>query len=222
MTAISRKIIKQIELEARKYFKKASGCHDWTHVERVRVLSLFIGRREKADLGVLELAAILHDVGREQEMKSKGAFCHAEKSAEIAKNILAKYNISQEAVSNIIHCIKTHRFRNSRIPGTIEAKVLFDADKLDSIGAVGLARAFLFAGSVGSGNLYTGNEKKLSRLGKDFSFTKEDSAVLEYELKLKHIKDKILTSTGKKIAGQRHKFMTSFFKRFWQEIKGNK
>lgn len=101
-----------------------------------------------------------------------------------------------------------------------EAKVLFDADKLDSIGAVGIARDFLFAGNAGSKTLYTGNEKLLAQSGKNYSFTEEDSAFLEYEIKLKHIKNKLLTSTGKKIAEERHKFMEAYFKRFWEEVEG--
>lgn len=220
--AINRYLINQIEFEAKKYFEGASGCHDWTHIERVRNLSIFIGKQEKANLAVLEIAALLHDIGRKVEMKNKGLFCHAEKSAEIAKKIFKKYNIDQTLAENIIHCIKSHRFRNSNVPETIEAKVLFDADKLDSIGAVGVARNFLFAGIAGSGNLYTGNEQKLSRSGEDHSFTKEDSAILEYEIKLKHIRDRMLSSTGKKIANKRHEFMEKFFERFWEEVKGKK
>ena len=220
--SLTKNLINQIELEAKRYFKGASGCHDWTHVERVKNLSLSIGRQEGADLNILETAALLHDIGRKEEMKSKGLFCHAEKGAEIAEKILKKHGVNEKTIENIIHCIKTHRFRGDNIPETIEAKVLFDADKLDSIGAVGVARDFLFAGNAGSGNLYTGNEKKLSKTGKDYMFTKEDSAILEYEVVLKHIKDKVLTPTGKKIADKRHEFMKSFFKRFWEEVKGKK
>ncbi|MCX6717058.1 MAG: hypothetical protein NTU76_00060 [Candidatus Taylorbacteria bacterium] len=106
------------------------------------------------------------------------------------------------------------------MPKTIEAKILFDADKLDSIGAVGVARDFLFAGNAGSGNLYTGNEKRLAKSDKNYDFTKEDSAILEYEIKLKYVKDKVITSTGKKIAKERHEFMKAFFERFWLEVKG--
>lgn len=217
---IDKTIIEQIKLEAKTYFVGASGCHDWTHVERVTKLALKIGEKENANLFVLEIAALLHDIGRKEEMISKGKFCHAEKGAEMAKVILKKYNIKQRDIDNILHCIITHRFRNSHVPETIEAKVLFDADKLDSIGAIGIARDFLFAGNTGSGNLYTGNEKKLANDGKNHNYTNEDSAILEYEIKLKKIKDKMLTMTGKKIAEERHRFMEEYFKRFWREVDG--
>lgn len=224
---ITKKLIKQIENEAKKYFQKASGCHDWTHVERVRALALKIGKKEKADSGVLELAALLHDIGRCEEMQSKGKICHAEKGSELADKILINYGLSQEVIQNIKHCIITHRHLNSYEPDTIEAKVLYDADKLDSIGAVGIARDFVFAGYIGSllkynKPLYTGNEKKFAGSKKDYSYTKEDSALLEYEIKLKHVKNKLLTKEGKKIGKERHRFMEQFFKRFWQEVRAEK
>ena len=221
---ISKKVILEIEQEAKQYFVGASGCHDWTHVDRVRNLALRIGKKEGADTSILEIAALLHDIGRKKEMKNKGGFCHAEHGAEIAKDLLKKYNFNKEVMENILHCIISHRFRNNHVPSTIEAKCLFDADKLDSIGAIGIARDFLFAGGAGSNNLYTGNEKRLAKEDDKhkYSYTKEDSAVLEYEIKLKHIKNKVLTKTGKKFAKERDEFMKNYFKQFWLEVAGKK
>jgi len=215
-----KELIKKIEVEAKKYFVGASGCHDWTHVERVRALAVHIGKKEKVDLFIVEAAALLHDIGRKAEMKSKGLFCHAEKGAETAGIILKKLGLSEGEIENITHCIVAHRNRNSHIPNTIEAKVIFDADKLDSTGAVGIARDFLFAGNAGSNNLYTGNEKRLAKEKKDYSYTKEDSALLEYYKSLRFIYKKILTKEGKLIAKERQKFMDDFFMRFDKEIKG--
>jgi len=215
-------IIEKIREEAKKYFIGASGCHDWTHVERVRNLAMHIGKEEGADLFVLEIAAFLHDIGRKEEMKAKGAFCHAEQGAKEAEEILSKYKINDSFVKNILHCIITHRYRNNNKPETIEAKCLFDADKLDSIGAIGVARDFLFAGHSASNILYTGNEKELASSDQDYSFTKEDTAILEWEVKLKYIKDKMITETGKKIAKSRHNYMENFFNEFWLEVDGEK
>ncbi len=217
---LNSNIRQSIRKKAQSFFENASGCHDWTHVERVTKLALKIGKEEKADLDVLEIAALLHDIGRKEEMKNKGKFCHAEEGAKLAEDILRKCNFKKDAIENIVHCIISHRYRNSHIPDTIEAKILYDADKLDSIGAIGIARDFLFAGNAGSNCLYTGNEKRLAREGKDYSYTKEDSAILEYEIKLKKVKDKIITKTGKKIAKERHLFMKEYFKRFWIEVNG--
>ncbi len=216
---INKDVINKIEIEAKKFFVGASGCHDWTHVERVHNLALNIGKQEKADLSVLAVACWLHDIGRKAEMKSRGKFCHAEKGSELARKILLKHKINQDIIDNVAHCIISHRYRNQNIPQTIEAKVLFDADKLDSIGAVGIGRDFLFAGYL-KNPLYTGHEKKLTKTAQDHSYTPDDTAILEYEFKLKKIKDKILTKTGKKIAKSRHDFMVAYFKRFWQEVSG--
>ncbi|MEN8252409.1 MAG: HD domain-containing protein [Patescibacteria group bacterium] len=219
--------IDRIEQEAKTYFEGASGCHDWSHIERVRKLAFMIGEKENADLEIIEIAALLHDIGRKAEMDSKAKekcgkkICHAREGAKESRKILSNYNIDAERIDNIAHCIETHRFRNEAVPETIEAKVLFDADKLDSIGAVGVARDFLFAGYFGTA-LYTGNEEKLLESGENFDYTKDDTAIMEYHKKLKYVKDKLQTHTGKKIGEERHDFMVSFFERFWKEVNGNK
>lgn len=220
MKKTSADLIKKVEKEAKEFFKDASGCHDWSHIERVRKMAMHLGKDEKADLFVLELASLLHDIGRKEEMTSKGLFCHAEKGAELSREILSKYEIDDMVKAKIIHCIASHRNRTKNKPESLEAKILFDADKLDSIGAVGVARDFLFAGNAGSNCLYTGNEKEYAKSDKNYSYTKEDSAILEYEINLKHIKDRMLTRAGKKIAIERQKFMSDFFKRFWKEVVG--
>ena len=140
------------------------------------------------------------------------------KSAKLAEKILSSYDLDKKIIENIKHCILSHRYRNNCKPLTIEAKIIFDADKLDSIGAVGVARDFLFAGHSGSNCLYTGNEKKLLKNAKELSYTKEDSALLEYHFKLRKVRSKILTKTGKEIANERHNYMVDFFKRFEKEV----
>jgi len=174
---INKKILTKIESEAKKYFIGASGCHDWSHIDRVRNLALHIGKKEKADLKVLEAACLLHDIGRKEEMDSNGKFCHAEKGAELAEKFLNKLKIDKNIVDNIKHCVISHRSRNDFIPQTTEAKVLFDADKLDSIGAVGVGRDFLFAGYIKK-TMYTGREKELVKQGKDMSYSDDDSAIM--------------------------------------------
>jgi uncharacterized protein len=215
-----KEIIAKIEEEAKKFFVGASGCHDWTHVERVRNLAMHIGKKEKADLFVLELAALLHDIGRKEEMKSKGSFCHAQEGAKTARKILEQYRVAEKQIENIVHCIETHRWRKNKTPETLEAKIIFDADKLDSIGAIGIARIFLFAGSSASGLLYTGNEKRIAGDGKDYSYGEDDTASLEYYKKLQFVHRKIVTKEGKRIAKERQMYMKEFFARFEKEIKG--
>jgi uncharacterized protein len=216
---INNKIIEEVKNIAKKYFIDASSCHDWTHVERVYGLAVKIAQKEGANLNIVKLAAYLHDIGRKEEMEKKGNVCHAEIGSELAEEILSKYNLDEEVVKNIKHCILSHRYRNNHKPETIEAKVLFDADKLDSIGAVGVARDFLFAGYYG-GLLYVGNEKQVAENAKDYAYTKKDTALLEYYYKLRKVKSGMMTKTGKEIAKERHEYMANFFKRFDLEVKG--
>ncbi len=205
----------QIKTEAQKYFKDAKGSHDWSHMERVLGLVLKIGREEKADLEILKLAAILHDIGRKYQDEANGRVDHGKIGAKLARKILEKYNVKKEKIEKIIHCIETNRFRGSKKPKTKEAKILFDADKLDAIGATGIGRAFLFAGEVGA----ILHDKNVD-IKKTKEYTKDDSAYREYLVKLRKIKNRMFTKEGKRIARERHKFMVDFFNRLNKEVDG--
>jgi uncharacterized protein len=204
-----------IKEEAKKYFWSARGSHDWDHTERVYGLCLKIGKKEKANLSLLRLAAILHDIGREEEDRSDGRICHSQRGAELAGRILEKYGVEKKKIREVVHCIASHRFRKNTKPQTKEAMVLFDADKLDSIGAVGVGRAFLFAGEVGA---------RLHNKGIVVSwtkpYTKEDTAYREFLVKLRKIKDRMYTKEGKRMARERHKYMADFFARLNKEVDG--
>jgi uncharacterized protein len=208
---------KDVKAFARKQFSNARGSHDWEHTERVFRLCMHIGQVERADLEVLGIAAYLHDIGRPFEDETKGAVCHAQKGAEMAEDFLAEHPVSNEQRDNIIHCIQAHRFRRKDRPETLEAKVLFDADKLDAIGAVGIARTFLFAGEVGA-KIHNPHVA----LDKTQPYTEEDTGYREYKLKLCKIKDRMLTNEGQRLAEERHAFMETFFQRLTQEYEGNK
>ena len=209
--------IDDIKEFAKKCFSNARGSHGWDHSHRVHKLCMHIGQVERADLEVLEIAAYLHDVGRPYEDASRGGVCHAQKGAEIARELLAEYPVSDNQRANIIHCIRSHRFRGNLRPETLEAKVLFDADKLDAIGAVGIGRAFLFAGEVGA-KLHNPNIEPEDT----DPYTEEDTGYREYKLKLSRIKDRVLTAEGRCIAEERNAFMEAFFQRFAEEYEGNK
>ncbi len=208
-------LFKEIKKEARSFFKNTGNSHDWDHTERVYNLCIYIGKKEKADLEILRFAAILHDIGREEEYNLKGKICHAERSAELTIGILKRYGFDEEKIDKIVHCIETHRFRGDKIPKTKEAKVLFDADKLDSIGAIGIARTFQFAGEVGA-RLHNKNVD----IKKTEPYTIEDTGYREFMFTLRKIKERMLTKEGKRIAKKRHKFMVEFFDRLNKEVDG--
>jgi uncharacterized protein len=205
---------------AQAHFSDARFSHDWEHTERVCRLCMHIGASEGADLDVLAAAAFLHDIGRTHQDRVKGGICHAEKGADMAREILARvasdgFPIADDKKDNIIHCILTHRYRNSHVPETREAKVLFDADKLDAIGAVGIARAYLFAGEVGA---VLHNREADPAETKPYS--RDDTGYREYMVKLSRIREKMLTPEGKRMAMERHAFMEEFFDRFLKENEG--
>jgi uncharacterized protein len=209
------RLLEAVRTEARVYFRHARGSHDWDHTQRVYELCLRIGRKERADLEILKLAALLHDIGREEEDRTNGRVCHAEKSAELARRILRKHGIVKERSAGVVRCIETHRFRGRCVPDSLEGKILFDADKLDSIGAVGIGRAFLFAGEVGA-RLHDPN----IRVEKTRPYTREDTAYREFLVKLSKIKDRIFTREGRRIARERHRFMAEYFDRLNRETAG--
>jgi uncharacterized protein len=212
---IAAALVSRIEEEARAFFRSARGSHDWDHTQRVHRLCLRIGRKEKADLRVLELAALLHDVGRGEEDRSNGRICHGRAGAALARGILERHGLDRASVRAVVHCIRTHRFRKKAVPRTLEARILFDADKLDSIGAVGVGRAFLFAGEVGA-RLHD----KAIDVRKTKPYTREDTAYREYLVKLGRVKDRMTTREGKRIAVERHRFMAAFFDRLNKETDG--
>jgi len=202
---------------AHKHFQGARGSHNWDHTLRVCRLCEHLGSIEGVDLDVLLVAAYLHDIGRGSQDDSNGAVCHAQKGARMAEPIVAKLPLSEGQKKNILDCIRTHRFRGDRQPQTPEARVLFDADKLDAIGAVGVARAFLFAGEVGA-RLHSA----AVNIEEAEPYSVDDTGYREFKVKLSKIRQRILTAEGRKLAEDRHVIMVEFFKRFLEEYEGKR
>jgi len=213
----AKDVLKDIRKIAKELFNGARGSHDWEHTLRVCRLCERIGRAEGVDMDVLLVAAYLHDIGRSSQDASNGAVCHAQKGAKMAEPVLDKLPLSENQKENVIHCIRSHRFRGNHSPETKEAKVLFDADKLDAIGAVGVARVFLFAGEVGA-RLHS---PKMD-IENTMPYSIDDTGYREYKVKLCKIRDRILTKEGRKLADERHVFMEEFFNRFLKEHGGER
>jgi uncharacterized protein len=201
---------------AKARMSRLHSSHGWDHVERVMHTAERIAATEKdADLFIVKLSAILHDIARIDEVDSTGNDCHAEKGSRMAYNFLTTNGLDAERADRIRLCILSHRYRNDHIPDSIEAKILYDADKLDSIGAVGIGRAFLFSGEVGARLHNSETDINLSR-----AYSKEDTAYREYMIKMRFIRDKMLTSEGTRLAEERHLYMAQFFDRLRDEVKG--
>ena len=199
-----------------RYCLEEGGSHGPDHSERVLHTAMNIGRRMGARLDIITPAALLHDIGRKQESRTKGEVCHAELGAQMAEPLLRDLGYSKSDRAAICHCIHAHRFRSNIAPKTVEAEILFDADKLDSIGAIGIGRAFLFAGQIGA---------RLHNAEIDPAHTEtystEDTAYREFQVKMSKVREQMLTSFGRQIAERRHIFMESFFNELHREIYGS-
>lgn len=203
------------------------AAHDLDHVMRVYHLCLTLARYEKnVDLDVLIPAVLLHDIARAKEDEDiSGDIDHAVMGAEMAETILAGLNYDAERTKKIKKCILTHRFRSGNPPESIEAKVLYDADKLDIIGATGISRSFMLAGQHGE-RLY--NDVPLDayireNIGENgrIKDPSKHTTNIEFELKLKKIPERLFTDEAKKIAKQRIAYMSVFFDTLRQEITGD-
>ncbi|MCD6502659.1 MAG: HD domain-containing protein [Euryarchaeota archaeon] len=182
---------------AKKHSKKG-GTHGWDHVLRVLDLSIKIGMSEGADVEVLALAALLHDIAR--PLEEKGLIKdHARESAKIAKEFLD--SLGYDKSNKVYEAIISHSFSSGLKARSLEAKILSDADKIDAIGAVGIARVFMYSG--------------------EHDRTIEESIEHFYEKILK-LKDLMYTKTGKEIAEERHRFTVKFIERLKDELSGKK
>ena len=203
---------------ARDRLEHSPACHDWDHTLRVLNNARHLCRVEGADLRVVEFAAVLHDLGRPAELADQGRTCHADQGAALVGQILPTLGIADAAFTDhVAACVRTHRFRNRTAdrPATPEACIVFDADKLDSIGAIGIGRSFHFAGRIGA-RVHNRAEQAQGSA----SYSREDSAYREFLVKLRHLHERMLTAEGRRMAASRHLFMVAFFDQLNREVGG--
>lgn len=200
---------------ARALYERGGGGHDFDHVLRVLGLAERIAREEGADLLVVRTAALLHDVG-----ESQGRDDHHLSGAAMAREILK--DAPAVFVEAVAHAIEAHRFRAEPTPRTLEAQIISDADKLDAIGAVGIARVFAYAGARGTAlwrvpwreiAAVTGDAEQLPKTMRD-GYT----PVHEFVYKLDRIPERLYTTAARAIAVERRAFMRTFFDRLDEEM----
>ncbi len=179
------------------------SAHDVQHVLRVVCMCEKIAAQyPEADMEILRTAAYLHDIGREAQMQDPSVD-HASFGAQMAYDFLLQSGWEDDRAAHVRDCIRTHRFRGSDQPATIEAKILFDSDKLDVTGAIGVARTLLYQGALAA-PLYESEELF------DETYRCEESFLSEYRRKLCHCSERLFTDTARKIAAQRDKTMHAF------------
>lgn len=190
------------------------AAHDREHVYRVLHIALQIAKTEQeADPDVLIAACLLHDIGRKAQFENP-ALCHAAVGAERAARFLRRNRFDETFANRVSSCIASHRFRKDNPPASIEAKILFDADKLDVTGAVGVARTLLYQGETVR-PLYT--RDAAGRI-EDGSAGGEDSFFREYKFKLERIYDRFYTEKGRELALQRKQAAVAFYEQLLAEV----
>ena len=189
------------------------SAHDCQHVYRVLYLAMDIAQGEGADGDILITAALLHDVGRSKQFANP-ALCHAVEGGKMAFEFLLQKGWEPGRAEHVQDCIVSHRYRTNHQPGSIEAKILFDADKLEATGAMGIARTILYKGQVNqplysvdeAGRVLDGTERE------PFSFFQE------YQYKLKHVYDKFYTVRGRELAEQCRAIAVAFYDGLLDEV----
>ncbi len=195
-------IDKNIISKVRKFAldnSEPDDIHGFFHTERVLKLCLHLGKKLDANLLILKIAALLHDIGRKDKTRKTSNKNHAEISSKMASKFLNSYDIglSQEDFKNIIHSIRSHSFSNNSNPQTLEAKILSDADKLDALGAIGLYRTIAFT------TMNKGGIKEV---------------IKHLQNKILKLKDQLYLDATKEIAKERQKIIIDFYKEIKDEI----
>ena len=190
------------------------SAHDPEHIYRVLYNALQIAETEEnVDYDVLITACLLHDIGRREQFENP-ALCHAEIGATKAYEYLLKQGFSADFAEKVRHCVGTHRFRKSNRPETVEAKILFDADKLDVTGALGIARTLMYKGNVTEPIYHVLPDGTIS----DGSQEEAPSFFREYKFKLEKLYDKFYTDRGLALAQERRGIAVAFYESLYREV----
>lgn len=195
-----------------KLYGEASG-HDWYHIERVHRLAKSIAREENADTFIVEMTALLHDIDDWKFSKTN------ETNTMVTEEFLESINVDKESIEKIIEIIKTMSFKGGVVSSkqkSIEGMVIQDADRLDAIGAIGIARTFAYGGHKGN-VMYNPDIKPQSFKNLYEVKNLENHTINHFYEKLLKLKDLMNTETAKKIAKRRHDYMLDFLREFYDE-----
>lgn len=223
------KILEKIKEIVEKEENCTDAGHNMDHTLRVYNMCIELAKSyPKADLEIIKYAALLHDIGGQKEIQDKsGKTDHALVGAEMAGPILREFRVSENRIKHIQDCIISHRYKTENQPKTIEAKILFDADKLDAIGAIGIARAFVWVGNNKAKIYYKPEsleqyikENLNGKINGRIQDKSKHSFQIEFETKIKFIVDKLYTEKAKELGKERTKFFKDFLDRLEKETRG--
>lgn len=214
-TTLIEKTIEFVKIQ----LDNAEGGHDWFHIERVYKNTLAIAKTEKCDVLVCQLGALLHDIA---DSKFHGG--DEEIGPKTARHFLEAQHVSEEIIKHVIKIIENISFKGGNFENkfnSIELDIVQDADRLDAIGAIGIARCFNYGGFKNR-TIYNPEIKPNLTMSKEEYKYSDAPTINHFYEKLLLLKEKMNTESGKKIAQERHRFMETFLKQFYAEWEGKK
>lgn len=215
--SMESEIIQKTAEEVRRRLEGEGSGHDWWHVFRVWQMARRLGEEEGADLLVVELAALLHDI-------ADWKFHNGDDTVgpKVAREIMKAQDVAEDTIAHVCEIIATMSFKGAGIPTemrTIEGKIVQDADRLDAIGAIGIARTFAYGGNKGR-LIHNPESKPILHQSKEEYFKSNGTTINHFYEKLLLLADRMNTKTGKKLAEGRHRFMEEYLERFHSEWNG--
>lgn len=210
-------LVSKIAEEVKLKMEGEGSGHDWWHVYRVWKMAEIIGRAEKANLFIVELGALLHDIADWKFHDGDDTV-----GPKVAAEILAKHEVSPEVIDSVVQIISEVSFKGAGVntePSTLEGKAVQDADRIDALGAIGIARAFAYGGHKNR-VMYDPNIKPAVHKTKEEYIKSQGTTVNHFYEKLLLLKDLLNTETAKEIAQSRHKFMEEYLDKFYKEWEG--
>jgi uncharacterized protein len=201
------KIVKSVAEFVRKKMDGEGTGHDWWHIQRVWKLAVTIGKKEKADIFIVQLAALLHDIADWKFTKDDGL------AARITKKLLSKHGVSEATIDKVIYIIENISYKGgkNRIKfKEVEGRVVQDADRLDAVGAIGIARTFAFGG-------FRGRPLHDPRIKPRPGLPLSNTTINHFYEKILLVRSKMNTKTGRHLAKHRHDFVVQYLKQFYKE-----
>lgn len=200
-------------LVKKKFFNEGTG-HDWYHIQRVVKIAQFIAEQEGGDRNLVTLIALLHDI---DDHKFNGGDYNA--GSLTAKKILTEFNFPSSIIGDVVSAIDEISFKGAGVKDNnsmLASKIVQDADRIDAIGAIGIARTFAYGGAVNQ-PIYDPNISPKIHATKEDYYEDRSHTINHFYEKLLLLKDRMHTNTAKKIAQKRHDFMENFLSTFYEE-----
>ena len=220
MKESSSLLINYLKHQVKKRFEGEGTGHDWYHIQRVFRTATFIAKKEKADLFIVQSGALLHDIADHKFHQN-----HVEETEKSVRELLSSFHVEEEIIQRLLVLIGEISFKGANVPdvpSTPEAKIVMDADRLDAMGAIGIARAFAYGGW--KQNMIHDPEVK-PVLHHDFHSYKKGAGttINHFYEKLLLLQNRLFTDTARQLGAKRHEFMEQYLQQFyveWDEFKG--